>query len=95
MRLLRGRGLAALLMLLAMALMARALPAEEFGLLMLLHAFVLGVYGLVNLKPFEAVVLYGARDAKHLRDGSGVPRRRRVYAYGHSEGKHNRIKLRA
>jgi len=64
MRLLRGRGLAALLMLLAMALMARALPAEEFGLLMLLHAFVLGVYGLVNLKPFEAVVLYGARHAK-------------------------------
>lgn len=63
-RLLRGRGLAALLMLLAMTLMARALPAEEFGLVMLLHAFVLGVYGLVNLKPFEAVVLYGARHAK-------------------------------
>jgi len=63
-RLLRGRGLAALLMLAAMALMARALPADEFGLVMLLHAFVPGVYGLVNLKPFEAVVLYGARHAR-------------------------------
>lgn len=62
-RLLRGRGLAALLMLAAMALTARALPADEFGLAMLLHSFVLGVYGLVNLKPFEAVVLYGARDS--------------------------------
>lgn len=63
-RLLRGRGVAALLMLAAMTLMARTLSAEDFGLVMLLHAFVLGVYGLVNLKPFEAVVLFGARHAK-------------------------------
>lgn len=63
MRLLRGRGLAALLILAAMALAARALPADDFGLVMLLHSFVLAVYGLVNLKPFEAVVLYGARDS--------------------------------
>lgn len=63
MRLLRGRGVAALLMLAAMVLTARALPADEFGLVMLLHSFVLGVYGLVNVKPFEAVVLYGARHA--------------------------------
>lgn len=62
-RLLRGRGVAALLMLAAMALMARALPAADFGFVMLLHSFVLAVYGLVNPKPFEAVVLYGTRHA--------------------------------
>ncbi|HKL53900.1 MAG TPA: hypothetical protein VJ902_08070 [Wenzhouxiangellaceae bacterium] len=64
-RLLRGRGVAALLMLAAMALMARALPAADFGFVMLLHSFVLAMYGLVNPKPFEAVVLYGARHAGH------------------------------
>lgn len=62
-RLLRGRGVAALLMLAAMALMARVLPASDFGLAMLLHSFVLGVFGVVNAKPFEAVVLYGTRSA--------------------------------
>lgn len=62
-RLLRGRGVAALLMLAAMGLMARALPPAEFGLVMLLHSFVLGARGLVNVKPFEAIVLYGTRNA--------------------------------
>ncbi|MDT8448944.1 MAG: oligosaccharide flippase family protein [Wenzhouxiangellaceae bacterium] len=66
-RLLRGRGMAALLMLAAMSLMARALPPAEFGLVILLHSFALGARGLVNVKPFEAIVLYGTRHAARPR----------------------------
>ena len=40
---LRGRGIAALFTLAATALMANALPAKEFGLVILLHTYVLAV----------------------------------------------------
>jgi O-antigen/teichoic acid export membrane protein len=56
---LRGRGIAALLTLGATALMARALPANEFGLVILLHTYVLAVRGILNFRTFEAIVRFG------------------------------------
>lgn len=56
---LRGRGIAALLTLSATALMANALPASEFGLVILLHTYVLAVRGLLNFRTYEAVVRFG------------------------------------
>lgn len=57
--LLSGRGVAAILGLLATMIMARALPATEFGMVILVHTYVLLLRGLLNAKPFEAVVRYG------------------------------------
>lgn len=56
---LRGRGLAALLTLAATALMANTLPATEFGLVILLHTYVLAVRGILNFRTYEAVVRFG------------------------------------
>jgi len=56
---LRGRGVAALLTLSATALMANALPASEFGLVILLHTYVLAVRGVLNFRTYEAVVRFG------------------------------------
>lgn len=56
---LRGRGIAALLTLSATALMANALPATEFGLVILLHTYVLAVRGVLNFRTYEAVVRFG------------------------------------
>lgn len=58
-RLLKGRGASALLTLAATALMARALSPEYFGLVVLIHTYLLAVRGLINLKPFEAIIRYG------------------------------------
>jgi len=56
---LRGRGIAALLTLAATALMAKALPAAEFGLVILLHTYILAVRGILNFRTFEAIVRFG------------------------------------
>ncbi|MCW8926269.1 MAG: hypothetical protein OQJ84_08440, partial [Xanthomonadales bacterium] len=56
---LRGRGIAALLTLAATALMANTLPATEFGLVILLHTYVLAVRGILNFRTYEAVVRFG------------------------------------
>lgn len=56
---LRGRGIAAVFTLLATALMANALPATEFGLVILLHTYVLAVRGILNFRTFEAIVRFG------------------------------------
>ena len=56
---LRGRGIAALLTLAATALMANALPAAEFGLVILLHTYLLAVRGILNFRTYEAVVRFG------------------------------------
>ena len=56
---LRGRGIAAVLNLLAMALMANTLSATEFGLVILLHTYVLAVRGILNFRTFEAIVRFG------------------------------------
>ena len=56
---LRGRGIAAIFTLLATALMANALQATEFGLVILLHTYVLAVRGILNFRTYEAVVRFG------------------------------------
>ena len=50
---LRGRGIAAVLTLSATALMANALPAAEFGLVILLHTYVLAVRGILNFRTWR------------------------------------------
>jgi O-antigen/teichoic acid export membrane protein len=56
---LRGRGIAAVFTLAATALMANALPATEFGLVILLHTYVLAVRGFLNFRTYEAIVRFG------------------------------------
>jgi O-antigen/teichoic acid export membrane protein len=56
---LRGRGIAGVLNLAATALMAHALQATEFGLVILLHTYVLAVRGILNFRTFEAIVKFG------------------------------------
>ena len=56
---LRGRGIAAVFNLAATALMANALPAIEFGLVILLHTYILAVRGVLNFRTFEAIVRFG------------------------------------
>ncbi|MEQ8515232.1 MAG: oligosaccharide flippase family protein, partial [Chromatocurvus sp.] len=58
-RLLKGRAASALLLLASTALMARSLSPESFGLVVLIHSYLLLVRGLVNLKPFEAIIRFG------------------------------------
>jgi len=56
---LRGRGIAAAFNMLALALMAHVLPPEKFGLVVLLHTYVLAIRGFLNFRTFEAVVKFG------------------------------------
>lgn len=56
---LRGRGIAAVFNMLALGLMANTLTPAEFGLVVLLHTYVLAIRGLLNFRTFEAVVKYG------------------------------------
>ena len=56
---LRGRGIAAVFNILALALMAHALSPAEFGLVVLLHTYVLAIRGFLNFRTFEAIVKYG------------------------------------
>ena len=67
--LLRGRGIAAIMLLAATALMARALGPVEFGLVVLTHTYVVLVRGLLNVKQFLAIVRWGvpALDADDSR----------------------------
>jgi O-antigen/teichoic acid export membrane protein len=64
--LLRGRGIAAVLSVAATGLMANALSAREFGLVILLHTYVVVVRGLLNFRTFEAVVRFGV---PHVEEG--------------------------
>ncbi|MEP5839659.1 MAG: lipopolysaccharide biosynthesis protein [Marinobacter sp.] len=57
--LLRGRGIAAVMLLATTALMARALGPVEFGLVVLIHTYVVLVRGLFNVKQFLAIIRYG------------------------------------
>lgn len=56
---LRGRGIAAIFNLAATALMANALAATEFGLVILLHSYVLAIRGILNFRTYEAVIRFG------------------------------------
>jgi len=57
--LLRGRGLAAIMLLAATAIMARALGPAEFGMVVLIHTYAVLVRGLLNVKQFLAIVRWG------------------------------------
>jgi len=56
---LRGQGIAAIFTLLATVLMAKALPVAEFGLVILLHTYVLAVRGALNFRTYEVIVRFG------------------------------------
>lgn len=56
---LRGRGIAGIFNLAATALMAHVLSASEFGLVILLHTYVLAVRGILNFRTYEAIVRFG------------------------------------
>lgn len=70
--LLRGRGVAAILLLATTALMARALGPVEFGLVVLIHTYAVLMRGLFNVKQFLGLIRYGvpaldSGDLKALR----------------------------
>ncbi|MEH6635912.1 MAG: oligosaccharide flippase family protein, partial [Halioglobus sp.] len=67
--LVRGRGIAAVMLLAATALMARALGPAEFGMVVVMQTYVLLIRGLLNVKQFQAIIRYGvpAHDAADTR----------------------------
>lgn len=56
---LKGRGIAGILSAVSVALMAHALPVEQFGLIVLLHTYVKVVKGIFNFNTHETIVKYG------------------------------------
>jgi O-antigen/teichoic acid export membrane protein len=72
--LLRGRGIAAVLLLGATALMARALGPVEFGLVVVMQTYVLLIRGLLNVKQFQAIIRFGVP----AHDAGETPRLRRL-----------------
>ena len=69
--LIRGRGAAAIMAFGATALMARALGPIEFGLVVLMHTYVMLIRALLDFDSMEAIVRYGvpaldASDTKTL-----------------------------
>lgn len=58
-RVLRGRGLAGVFSVVATGLMANALPVEQFGLVVLLHTYIMVIKGFLNFRSYEAIVRYG------------------------------------
>lgn len=65
----RGRGVAAVMALGSIALMARALGPAEFGMVVLIQSYFLLMRGLLNFRAFEAVIRFGvpAHDSGDLR----------------------------
>lgn len=58
-KLLRGRGVAAVLELVTIALIARALSPAEFGNIVLIQTYIIVVRGLFNFKLHEVIVRFG------------------------------------
>ena len=58
-KVLKGRGIAGILSAVSVALMAHALPVEQFGLIVLLHTYVKVVKGIFNFNTHETIVRYG------------------------------------
>ena len=56
---LRGRGIAAVFSVSAMGLMANALSATDFGLVVLLHTYIMVVRGALDFRTFDAIVRFG------------------------------------
>jgi O-antigen/teichoic acid export membrane protein len=83
--LLRGRGIGAVLLLGATALMAKALGPAEFGIIVLMQTYTLLIRGLLNFKQSHAIIRFGvpawdAGDIKTLRRLIHVGRRIDLYA---------------
>lgn len=57
--LLSGRAIGGVLALAATLLSARALGPAAFGTVVTIHAYLLVIRGVVNIKPFEAIIRYG------------------------------------
>ena len=55
----RGRGIAGVFSVGATGLMANALSATEFGLVVLVHTYIMVIRGALNFRTFEAVVRFG------------------------------------
>jgi len=55
----RGRGIAAVFSVMATGLMANSLSATEFGLVILLHTYIMVVQGVLNFRTFETIVRFG------------------------------------
>ena len=78
-QLVTGRLVSAVLTFIATLIMARSLGPQEFGLVVLLHTYVLVARALVNFKPAELFVRYGvplidADDREGVTDLLGVVR---------------------
>lgn len=58
-KVLKGRGIAGVLSAVSVALMAHALPVEQFGLIVLLHTYVKVIKGIFNFNTHETIVRYG------------------------------------
>ena len=56
---LRGRGIGAAFSVTATGLMANALSATEFGLVILLHTYIMVVRGALNFRTYETIVRFG------------------------------------
>jgi O-antigen/teichoic acid export membrane protein len=56
---LQGRGAAAILTLASTAVMATVLSVQDFGMVVLMHTYVVVVRGLFQFKPFEPIVRFG------------------------------------
>ena len=56
---LRGRGIAAVFSVSAMGLMANALSATDFGLVVLIHTYIMVVRGALDFRTFDAIVRFG------------------------------------
>jgi len=69
-KVLKGRGIAGILSAISVALMAHALPVEQFGLIVLLHTYIKVVKGIFNFNTYETIVKYGVP----LQDGMDEPR---------------------
>lgn len=73
-KVLKGRGIAGILSAVSVALMAHALPVEQFGLIVLLHTYVKVVKGIFNFNTHETIVRYGVP----LQDSGDEPGLKRL-----------------
>jgi O-antigen/teichoic acid export membrane protein len=76
-RLLGGKAAAGLISLVYLAIAARALGPANYGVLVLVHTYVMTVGGLIEFPGWHAVVRYGA----HARQAGDAPRLTRLLAY--------------
>lgn len=65
-----GKTSAGLIGLVYLAIAAKALGAQNLGVLVLIHAYALAFSELVSFKSWQAVIRYGADDLSRHRDGA-------------------------